>query len=983
MIQHRCTTTRALTCGLLVLFAPVRLSALEGDLVRRWEFKTAADAAGWALGNHLKDLKVENGALRLTVTGPDAYLFAPPIEAPLDGCVVRVRMGSDHDGTSEVFWTTADAPGYGPDRSVSRPTPAPKAPLPDGRGSAERRGADKGSSAKPADEAFDTYDFVLGSPADAGRKLTGFRLDPFNGSPTGTVSIAWVELRRLPAVLDVNLSAAAHLVEPGRAVTLKIAGRQLAGRSAEGPLTATLPDGSKLSGRVEQGAASLQTEVKPDAPGVHRYRAAVAVADATAVYDLETSLLAGKGDTLPVAATMGSDQVRLDFIAAAAGQGVGAARWWVATAPGQWKPAGWLLPLAEVACLNDDGRVVRRQPALRVTKNFTDTVRLEGPLDDQGRLRATILFTIRSAASPHQLTVTTSVDAVGPVRLLDCSGPVLRVDRDPPGDPLDRHALFGGLEFLDPGWPSSSDRAVGERFAKRWSPAPFKVTLPVMAVEAGGLTSMMLWQPSAGEKVGEVGPWPTFASPNLLDGQANHLMKLSIPASMTLRRENESLAREPLVLEKPGPAGLWQYVLHAEANLPAALAARRWYELYSPPAPPPRPHNDEETYNLIARNFGETMWWPQDKGWRHHWYLDKNSYFSPEIAAELIAHALLTGETKWIEQTGLQGKNVIDVLGSLAGRLTGDGEAKARIAAMRPDGTWPYANSKSASDLTRQLTQGKYDSLGEDGTTSLGTCVQAALPILRQAELTGDPACVEAGLKALSAMRGFRVPRGAQVWEVHKDIPDIRAAALAVEAFQIGYRITADRRYLEDANYWGWTGAAFVYGWRVPTDRQEGRMIASRDRNDPHRAALPLSEGFQNPQRQVMPYATVPVLGPTCYVVNWFGVVVQWCGLEWAQHVIELDADRPDPLLRKIADGVLASGLQQMFDKPPWVGLYPDVWDVEHNTAQGAFIFPRFQLRCLQAQRRAPVWTRTWTRILRSDDGKTRWHVSGWGPEPT
>jgi hypothetical protein len=124
------------------------------------------------------------------------------------------------------------------------------------------------------------------------------------------------------------------------------------------------------------------------------------------------------------------------------------------------------------------------------------------------------------------------------------------------------------------------------------------------------------------------------------------------------------------------------------------------------------------------------------------------------------------------------------------------------------------------------------------------------------------------------------------------------------------------------------------------------------------------------------------VLGPTFYVANWFGVVVQWCGLEWAQHVIELDADRPDPLLRKIADGVVASGLQQMFDKPPWVGLYPDVWNVEQNVAQGSLIYAGLPLRCLQAQGHAPMWTRSWTRVLRSADGQLRWHVSGWGSAP-
>ena len=44
---------------------------------------------------------------------------------------------------------------------------------------------------------------------------------------------------------------------------------------------------------------------------------------------------------------------------------------------------------------------------------------------------------------------------------------------------------------------------------------------------------------------------------------------------------------------------------------------------------------------------------------------------------------------------------------------------------------------------------------------------------------------------------------------------------------------------------------------------------------------------------------------------NWYGVIVQWVGLEWADQVIRLDAIRHDPLLRYIADGVVASGLDR------------------------------------------------------------------------
>lgn len=245
--------------------------------------------------------------------------------------------------------------------------------------------------------------------------------------------------------------------------------------------------------------------------------------------------------------------------------------------------------------------------------------------------------------------------------------------------------------------------------------------------------------------------------------------------------------------------------------------------------------------------------------------------------------------------------------------------------------------------------------------------------------MSGDPEFIQAGLKALEGMRRFHVPRGAQVWEVHLEIPDIRAAALAVEAFQIGYRLTGDKRYLDDASYWAWTGVPFIYSWRVPSDRVAGTFVGSRDRNATRRESLPITECYQSGNPQVTPYGTLPVLGPTYYVINWFGVLVQWCGLEWAQEVIELDADRPDPMLRAIADGVVASGLQQMMDKEPWIGLYPDAWLLEQNIAQPAMIYPGLILACRQSQGRLPTWSKPWTRVVADESGGTRWHVSGWG----
>jgi hypothetical protein len=350
------------------------------------------------------------------------------------------------------------------------------------------------------------------------------------------------------------------------------------------------------------------------------------------------------------------------------------------------------------------------------------------------------------------------------------------------------------------------------------------------------------------------------------------------------------------------------------------------------------------------------------------------------MAAELLLHAKRTGERRWIEATGLDpSRSLIETAGTLWDRAAGSAPgASASARAMRDDGTHAYHDSPSVKEATRRHTGGLFDTLGEEGSTSLGTCVQGAMPLFHHVLLTGDLSLTEAAEKALRAMRRFRVPRGAQVWEVHQQIPDIRAAALAVEAFRIGYLVTGDAAYLGDARYWATAGLPFLYSWRTPDPSGPATVRTSRDRTGASKSGpLPAAELFREPRRQVNPYGTIPVLGTTFYVMSWFGVIVQWCGLEWAWKVLDLCDVRDDPLLRAAAEGVIRSGLQQTFDREPWTGLYPDVWNVEENWAGGALICPHLTVQSLRAAGRIPQELRVWTR--RAGPGREVPIVHGWG----
>jgi len=151
-----------------------------------------------------------------------------------------------------------------------------------------------------------------------------------------------------------------------------------------------------------------------------------------------------------------------------------------------------------------------------------------------------------------------------------------------------------------------------------------------------------------------------------------------------------------------------------------------------------------------------------------------------------------------------------------------------------------------------------------------------------------------------STLYAGTVPRGAQTWEVPLHTPDILASAHMVRAYTLGYIISGEETYLEQARYWAWTGVPFVY-IHPPTPGRVGS------------------------------YATIAVLGATNWKAPlWLGRPVQWCGLVYASALHLLAQYDPDGPWEKIAKGITATGLQMTW--PPSdrqrQGLLPDFFDL-------------------------------------------------------
>jgi len=228
----------------------------------------------------------------------------------------------------------------------------------------------------------------------------------------------------------------------------------------------------------------------------------------------------------------------------------------------------------------------------------------------------------------------------------------------------------------------------------------------------------------------------------------------------------------------------------------------------------------------------------------------------------------------------------------------------ALLGRFQPDGSVHY--QKPANGLDYGRTHWAPDANG------LTAAVLQSL--LNDALFSGNPVLRTLGLRHLRALDQFRntVPRGAQTWEIPLHTPDILASAHLVRVYTIGFELTRDPGFLEQARYWAWTGVPFVY----------------------------LSPPTSNP---VGVYGTIPVLGATAWVApNWIGLPVQWCGLVYADALYRFARHDPDGPWKRIADGITAAGIQHCYpiDDPDYRGLLPDSYNLRPQTRNGPAINP-------------------------------------------
>ncbi len=923
------------------LFLLFNLAVAQETVLRRWDF--SAGAEGWIAAHDVADLAATAGVLRLTTTGRDAYIMVDPGRlATARAHLLRVRMKSDQPGRTQVYFTT----------SQSRDPAGHAIP----------------SFQIAGDDTWRNYEVrMLGADGWSGA-LTMLRLDPVNPAVGARVEIDWVELVTLAPVWRIE-SLAPDRTWIARGATFH---EQIRVRNVGGPIAGEPP-------RVQLQAegASRVGEARVTLDGLARADVASAcwtlTAGAGASCVMHARLVGATGDLLGSAESGLMLGTAEDATPELHNQRVGLAvrdgreMLLFARVGGRWRVVALARPLARLAIGEPMRMVDVTLPAKTVVDGDTMVLRDGATQGPRVTLQLSLdgdIIKCGAQLSPRAASET----------LLHFSGPTLLV----PGTGK-RGALFPGVEYLNADEPSSRADIIGRRFAPRSVPPAHWITIPLMAVQSDAALVGLLWQPTLPWARGHAQPAALFASPNFVDGQDNHLMQLFVPGVGDGSEPNERVARRGLPLDATTGITLDSAILISPDAPDVLSAVDAWMDRYGLPDVPPPPRDATRTEAICMHGFRDTMYEP-GQGWTNHWGLGETPWRNLDFIARLVAYAHRTGDVQWLAHTdAAMSGHLVDILGPVDARA---GSPPPQMATQRPDGSWGYEETEETRRKCRDISRNESDTLGEPGSTNVGICAIHARPVLEYALAWGEPAAVNAASRALAAMLRFRVPAGAQTWEVHKDIPDINAAGHACECFRMGYELFGDRRYLDAAVYWARTGLAFIYLWNAPISPEPATILFNGVRGGKAEVSVKSAgECYEHPERRILPYASIPVFGTSFYAVPWYGHPVQWCGLVWAEATLQLCNRHGDEIdattarvLRTAAQGVLTSARWQQLDMPPYTGLLPDSWHLEDNTAFAAMIGPMRIHDCLLASENISDGRAIDTHVFR--DGDRRIHLA-------
>lgn len=483
-------------------------------------------------------------------------------------------------------------------------------------------------------------------------------------------------------------------------------------------------------------------------------------------------------------------------------------------------------------------------------------------------------------------------------------------------------AILPGVEYLEDE-PSSSEADFNAAQAERRIVKDHKLTLPMMALQHEGRYIGIIWDRSDQ-------PAAVFDSPDRTFNSGAHLMGLWHPGVGDLRLENEFAALDAFTLKKGEPLELSLLFIggSGESIVPAV---QHYVALRGLPELPEFTGGLEHAARLLAAGWLDSEA-HHDGLWRHAVWGDA---FPPQPAADAPAFMLWlarhTEDSALAERLRKAARRGLERLTPPDNYLASVGHvsrptptllfgAMDRNMARKVEGARAALDQFDDEGLRRyhQPDPNRPDySRTHFADHANGYNAQVLETILEAAAFSGDQALAESGLALLDKQTRHyanTVPRGAQTWEMPLHTPDILGSARLIRTYVLGYLLSEQKEYLEQARYWAWTGIPFLY-----LDHPVGGPVGT--------------------------YATIAVLGATNWVApNWIGLPVQWCGLVYRSALHDLagiDLEQGD-FWDEVARGITISGLQQTFplEDKERQGLLPDFFHLHEQVSDGPAIIP-------------------------------------------
>lgn len=479
-------------------------------------------------------------------------------------------------------------------------------------------------------------------------------------------------------------------------------------------------------------------------------------------------------------------------------------------------------------------------------------------------------------------------------------------------------ALLPGIEYLA-NEPGSSTADLNEPASWRQVPDMMKLTFPLMALAAEERWIGLTWSARPDPETGVF-----FDTPDRLFHSGGSVMGILFPSSDGMNREENSLI--PYGPQRLRGSLRWEGLILGGRGDSVVPAVQRYVELGPLPARPDIGMSATDYYRLAARG------WLDSKGregnrYRHAAWPGFNPAPAADAAVWMEWLAARVNDDALAEGLREAAKDAIalvppgDRLRAQVGHIRpplpplvfggvaesarqSAAQARALFRRFEPDGAVLYQASRDRPDYGR--THWAQD--------ANGLTAQVVHTLLANAAFCGDADMIDEGVQRLRALDKFRdtVPRGAQTWEIPLHTPDILASAHLVDAYVLGYELTGEEPFLEQARYWAWTGVPFVY----------------------------LTPPVAGP---VGVYSTIAVLGATGWVAPvWIGLPVQWCGLVYADALRRLARhDDSGPWL-ELAEGIALTGIQHTHpaDTPELAGLLPDSFALRGQSRDGPAINP-------------------------------------------